>query len=232
MCDAGPRSSPICDGQHDWPSLPALWFDALFKEHGLPQVLRTDNGTPFSGRFGVSSLSVWWVKLGITPEGIQRGKPTQNGRHERIHRTSKADAIRTAWLSECICSNGSSIASGTSTTPSDHTRRSISSTCLGVRGVAQKLPGETAFAGVLERPDVYVVRADGSIRMPGRALLLSPVLRGEPVAVEICQDDTMVVSYGPLKLGTVLTHGRFVRGSRARTHGSDAAAEDLSSLAE
>ena len=69
-------------------------FDGLFKEYGLPQVLRTDNGTPFSGRFGISSLSVWWVKLGIKPERIQRGKPTQNGRHERIHRTLKADAIR------------------------------------------------------------------------------------------------------------------------------------------
>lgn len=80
--------------------------------------------------------------------------------------------------------------------------------------------------------DVYVVRADGSIRMPGRDLLLSPVLRGEPVAVEICQDDTMVVSYGPLKLGTVSAHGRFVRGSRARGRGPNAAAEDLNSLAE
>jgi hypothetical protein len=68
--------------------------------------------------------------------------------------------------------------------------------------------------------------------MPGRDLLLSPVLRGEPVAVEISQDDTMVVSYGPLKLGTVSAHGRFARGSRPRSRGSDAAAEDLSSLAE
>jgi putative transposase len=80
--------------------------------------------------------------------------------------------------------------------------------------------------------DVYVVRADGSIRMPGRDLLLSTVLRGEPVAVEICQDDTMVVSYGPLKLGTVSAHGRFVRGSRPLGRGSDAPAEDLSSGAE
>jgi transposase InsO family protein len=69
-------------------------FDALFKKYGLPQVLRTDNGTPFSGVFGVSSLSVWWVKLGIKPERIQRGKPSQNGRHERMHRTLKADAIQ------------------------------------------------------------------------------------------------------------------------------------------
>jgi hypothetical protein len=68
--------------------------------------------------------------------------------------------------------------------------------------------------------------------MSGRDLLLSPVLLGEPVAVEICQDDTMVVTYGPLKLGTVSAHGRFVRGSRTRSRGADSAVEDLSSLAE
>jgi hypothetical protein len=64
------------------------------KKYGLPQVLRTDNGTPSSGVFGVSSLSVWWVKLGIKRQRIQRGKPSQNGRHERMHRTLKADAIQ------------------------------------------------------------------------------------------------------------------------------------------
>jgi 2-octaprenyl-3-methyl-6-methoxy-1,4-benzoquinol hydroxylase/2-octaprenylphenol hydroxylase len=64
-----------------------LAADGFFAAH-------TDNGTPFSGRFGISALSVWWIKLGIRPERIQRGKPTQNGRHERIHRTLKADAIQ------------------------------------------------------------------------------------------------------------------------------------------
>jgi hypothetical protein len=63
-------------------------------------------------------------------------------------------------------------------------------------------------------------------------LRLSPVLRGEPVAVEIRQDDTMVVSYGPLKLGTVSLTSRFVRGSRTRSRGPDTAAEHLRSLAE
>jgi hypothetical protein len=76
--------------------------------------------------------------------------------------------------------------------------------------------------------DVYVVRADGTIRMPGRDLFLSQVLSGEPVAVELSTDGTMVVSYGPLKLGTISDHGRFVRGSRPRSHDSDHPAEDLS----
>src|SRR5262249_4915674 len=51
--------------------------------------LRTDNGAPFAsvGTGGLSALSVWWIKLGITPERIEPGRPSQNGRHERVHRT-------------------------------------------------------------------------------------------------------------------------------------------------
>jgi hypothetical protein len=80
--------------------------------------------------------------------------------------------------------------------------------------------------------NVYVVRADGTIRMPGRDLFLSEVLRGEPVAVEISEGGTAIISYGPLKLGTVSAHGRFVRGSRTRSRSSNDASPDLSSVAE
>lgn len=69
------------------------WFEWVFREFGLPEAIRTDNGTPFAGRgiTGLSRLSVWWIKLGIRPERIESGKPQQNGRHERMHRTLKQD---------------------------------------------------------------------------------------------------------------------------------------------
>jgi putative transposase len=71
-------------------------FLRLFQEYGLPQVLRTDNGVPFAttalGR--LSTLSVWWIRLGILPELIAPASPQQNGRHERMHRTLKAEATR------------------------------------------------------------------------------------------------------------------------------------------
>jgi transposase InsO family protein len=58
--------------------------------------MRTDNGAPFAstslGR--LSHLSAWWVRLGILPEFIEPGKPQQNGRHERMHRTLKAETTR------------------------------------------------------------------------------------------------------------------------------------------
>lgn len=66
-------------------------MEAAFREYGLPEVMRTDNGEPFGsvGLGGLSGLSVWWLKLGIRPERIQPGKPQQNGRHERMHRSLK-----------------------------------------------------------------------------------------------------------------------------------------------
>ncbi len=68
-------------------------FARLFKEYGLPKRIRTDNGAPFAstGLARLSRLSAWWVTLGILPEVIEPGKPQQNGRHERMHRTLKAE---------------------------------------------------------------------------------------------------------------------------------------------
>jgi transposase InsO family protein len=68
-------------------------FEAAFREYGMPQAIRTDNGAPFASRAvaGLSRLALWWIKLGITPERIEAGHPEQNGRHERMHRTMKQE---------------------------------------------------------------------------------------------------------------------------------------------
>ena len=64
-------------------------FEGLFRRYGLPDRLRTDNGAPFaSSALGrLSTLSVWWVRLGILPDLIEPARPQQNGRHERMHKT-------------------------------------------------------------------------------------------------------------------------------------------------
>src|SRR5579859_4502008 len=71
-------------------------FEDAFRELGLPERIRTDNGTPFASRGagGLSRLSVWWIKLGIRHERIEPGHPEQNGRHERMHRTLKQETLR------------------------------------------------------------------------------------------------------------------------------------------
>lgn len=71
-------------------------FESAFREYGLPRAIRTDNGAPFStlAPGGLSRLAVWWIRLGIRPERIQPGRPDQNGRHERMHSTLKAETAR------------------------------------------------------------------------------------------------------------------------------------------
>ena len=74
-------------------------FERVFKEFGLPNAIRTDNGVPFASPnslFNLSTLSVWWLRLGIAIERIKPGNPQQNGRHERMHLTLKKEATRPA----------------------------------------------------------------------------------------------------------------------------------------
>lgn len=71
-------------------------FESAFREYGMPRAIRTDNGPPFStlAPGGLSRLSVWWIRLGIRPERIMPGRPDQNGRHERMHSTLKAETAK------------------------------------------------------------------------------------------------------------------------------------------
>jgi transposase InsO family protein len=71
-------------------------FRRLFQEFGLPERIRTDNGGPFASvsLARLSTLSAWFIRLGIQRELIQPGKPQQNGCHERMHRTLKAETTR------------------------------------------------------------------------------------------------------------------------------------------
>jgi len=74
-------------------------FERAFKDFGLPQAIRTDNGVPFASAhalYGLSKLSVWWLRLGVGIERIKPGHPEQNGRHERMHLTLKQQATKPA----------------------------------------------------------------------------------------------------------------------------------------
>jgi len=88
-CDAleGTKGGPV------W-----LAFERLFREHGLPRIIRSDNGPPFAtcGLLGLTRLSVKWLQLGIVHERIEPGCPQQNGSHERMHRTLKQETTRPA----------------------------------------------------------------------------------------------------------------------------------------
>jgi transposase InsO family protein len=72
---------------------------AAFEKYGLPRVIRSDNGSPFASSrsaFGWSRFTPWLAQLGVDHERIEPAHPEQNGRHERMHRTLKAETTRPA----------------------------------------------------------------------------------------------------------------------------------------
>jgi putative transposase len=100
VTDAASRYLLCCDAlEGTKEDLAFSAFERTFKDFGLPAAIRTDNGVPFASRsafFGLSKLSVWWLRLGIRIERIKPGRPQQNGRHERMHLTLKKEATRPA----------------------------------------------------------------------------------------------------------------------------------------
>lgn len=97
VCDAHSRYILSCHGLLSVEQYAAhRQFERLFREYGLPWAIRSDNGTPFATQAicGLSRLSVWWIKLGIDHDRIDPGQPQQNGAHERMHRTLKAECAR------------------------------------------------------------------------------------------------------------------------------------------
>jgi len=98
VTDYASRYLLLCEAMESVKEVPAFTtYERLFKERGLPAAIRSDNGVPFAapnGLFNLSKLAVWWLRLGISIERIRPGRPQQNGRHERMHRTLKEATTR------------------------------------------------------------------------------------------------------------------------------------------
>lgn len=190
-------------------------FEWAFREYGLPLVLRTDNGAPFAstGAGGLSQLAVWWIRLGITLERIAPAHPEQNGRHERLHRTLKADCCRppaatpaaqqarfTAWQAEYNARRPHQALG--QVPPATHYHPSE-------RPYPDRLPELVYPAGVLVRH----VRNRGEIKWQGRSIFVSEALRGEAVGIRDAEAG-WEVSFGPVYLGLLDTRGeRLIKGA-------------------
>ena len=181
-------------------------FARIFKEYGLPQRIRSDNGVPFATNSlaRLSALSAWWIRLGVMPELIEPGKPQQNGRHERMHRTLKAEATRPPAHSM----RGQQ-------RKFDHFRHEFNhdrphealdmQTPASVyepstRPMPDKLPA-------LEYPDRYEVRlvsTNGGIRWNCDWVNVSITCAGEYVGLEEIDEGIWNVYFGRLKLGRLL----------------------------
>jgi transposase InsO family protein len=184
-------------------------FEAAFREHGLPEAIRTDNGAPFASSAvgGLSRLAVWWIKLGIEPERIEAGHPEQNGRHERMHRSLKLEVERAGdWRAQ--------------QRELDRFRQDFNRVrpheALDMQTPASVYqPSPRPYPSrepEIEYPDTMLVRrvrSQGCFRWKKHDVFLSEVLWGEPIGLLPQDDQIFTVYFAHMPLA--LFHGETCR---------------------
>ncbi len=178
---------------------------ATFREYGLPDTIRSDNGTPFAGKGigGLSRLSIWFIQLGIIPERIEKGCPQENGRHERMHRTLKNDALdpiaknlkeqqKQFDIFRHDYNNDRPHESLNDQTPSDCYKKS------GRPYVEHPYPPEYGHDYIVRH-----VRHSGEIKFAGQTFYLAELLAGQPVGLKEVVDGLWQIRYSFCLLGSV-----------------------------
>lgn len=190
------------------------YFEAVFKEYGLPDAIKTDNGPPFASIAigGLTQLSIWWLQLGILPERIEPGNPQQNGRHERMHRTLKLETAK----------------------PPKNTLRAQQQSFNKFKeeynyqrpheGINRKRPGDVYKNSFRDYPEklpeieyeddfqIRMVKSNGQIKLKGKKIFISEALYGLPVGVKEVDEGVWDLRFSRVKLGKInLRLGKIIR---------------------
>jgi putative transposase len=178
-------------------------LERVFREHGLPSRMRSDNGPPFAstGLAGLSTLSVWWIRLGIVPERIEPGEPQQNGRHERMHGTLKKDVPRRMSMRAQQRALDDFRETFNNLRPHEalDMRTPADLHSPSPRPYPTRLPE-------LEYPSEYVlrsVRSNGEFKWQGRLVYANQALAGETVGLRQQDEGLWAIHFGPVLLGLV-----------------------------
>src|SRR5882757_549398 len=179
-------------------------FERAFRDHGLPELIRSDNGTPFasSGTTGLTALSAWWIKLGIEHERIDPGHPQQNGRHERFHLTL-LEAMRPPPPTRAAQARRFAAFVRDYNEERPHE-------ALGQRMPASVYqPSPRVMPARLPKPDypaeaaVRQVRSNGEIKWQGDFVHICSSLAGEAIAVEETEDGHWQVRFFNVPIGII-----------------------------
>ena len=181
------------------------WMEEVFKKYGLPDAIRSDNGSPFASiaAGGISRLSMWWIQLDIRPERIKPGHPQQNGRHERMHKTLKGETTKPASYNEKLQQKQFDDFLHEYNHERSH------------EALERKCPDEVYQSSTREYQDklspiiydeelhVRVVKRGGEIKYRNTYIYISQVLSGEHISLEEIDNDVWEVRYSFYKLGII-----------------------------
>ena len=177
-------------------------FEVAFRRYGLPLQILTDNGGPFASPAvgGLSRLSVWWIKLGIHPVRIEPGRPQQNGRHERMHRTLKAEVTRPPAAN--LAAQQRALERFRRCYNEERPHRALAGEVPAAlyrpstRAYPEREP-EISYPGHFK---ILRVCVNGCLRWRDRFVFVSRVLVGEPLGLEAIDDGIWSVHFGPVLL--------------------------------
>ena len=206
--------------------------EELFKRYGLPLAMRSDNGPPFAGpgAGGLSRLSVDWLKAGIVLERIDPGQPQQNGRHERMHKTLKAETAKPPAASR-----------EEQQRRFDRFREDFNE-YRPHEALGQQPPA--AFYHPSPRPwperpaepwydpwhAVRRVRTDGSIKWGGDLVFIAEPLAGETVGIAETESGHWIVRFADIDLGIIDQKTKKLHRFRAARPGRSKAKQTINTV--
>jgi len=200
-------------------------FERLFHAFGLPSAVRSDNGAPFGsvGAGGLSRLSVWLLKLGIEPHFGRPSSPQDNGRHERMHRTLKAQTTRPAAMTAQEQQRRFDAFR-------KHFNEERPHEALEQRPPAKVWsPSARSMPGKVEDPwydadhQVRRVRTNGEIKWRGQHLFIGEALAGEVVGIAERDEGHFIVRFSHHDLGAIDPKKIFRRFAPPRARRGEAA---------
>jgi transposase InsO family protein len=180
-------------------------FERLFAERGLPLAIRSDNGVPFASPnalFGLSKLSVWWLRLGISIERIKPGRPQQNGRHERMHLTLKKEATRPPGMNSLQQQARFDDFLHEFNTERPHEALAMKCPAELYAASTRRYAGLPDLAYLLHDRDILVT-ACGRICLHRKKINISTVLAGQCLGIKEVDDGIWLVSFMHYDLGYI-----------------------------
>jgi len=188
-------------------------MERIFDEVGLPSAMRSDNGSPFGsiGAGGLSSLSAWWLKLGIEPRYIPPSSPQDNGRHERMHRTLKAETSKPAATTaaeqqrrfDCFRQHYNEVR--------PHEALDQEPPAKLWQPPRKKMPERLDDPWYDAHHEVRRVKPSGVIKWCGELVFISEALVGELVGIAEHESGNHIVRFCRRDLGTINRAHRFLR---------------------
>jgi putative transposase len=180
-------------------------FELLFREHGLPAAIRTDNGPPFSstGLGGLTRLSVWWLKLGLRLERIEPGCPQQNGRHERMHLSLEQSQERKARAN--LAQQQKALEKFRHEYNEERPHEALEQRTPGELYVGSPREYNGRLPEAREYPYQWTqrqVRTGGRMKWKGREVNVTLALAGERIGLEPLADGHWAVWFEHVELGT------------------------------